>query len=82
VKKKLLASNEKVVWHPKEAKEWHANVLSNSPDWCISRQRFWGIPIPIWKCDKCGNFEVIGSLKELKEKAVNKDYAEKLERFT
>jgi len=78
VKKKLLALNEKVVWHPKEAKEWHANVLSGSPDWCISRQRFWGIPIPIWKCDKCGNFEVIGSLNELKEKAVNKDYAERL----
>jgi len=79
VKKKLLASNEKVVWHPREAKEWHANVLSNSPDWCISRQRFWGIPIPIWKCDKCDNFEVIGSLKELKEKAFNKDYAERLD---
>ncbi|MGB9732686.1 MAG: isoleucine--tRNA ligase [Candidatus Micrarchaeia archaeon] len=79
VRKKLLEANETVNWHPKEAKEWQANVLANSPDWCISRQRFWGIPIPIWKCEKCGNIEVVGSLKELTSKAINKEYVESMD---
>ena len=79
IKKGLLNANKKVNWHPKEAKEWQANVLESSPDWCISRQRFWGIPIPIWKCDKCENIQVIGSMAELKEKALEKDYVNSLE---
>ena len=79
IKKKLLKANSKVMWHPKEAQEWEANVLANSPDWCISRQRFWGIPIPIWRCEKCGNIEVVGSLSELEEKALNKEDVKSLQ---
>jgi len=70
-KKKIIKENEKVIWHPQEAMKWEDSVLANSPDWCISRQRYWGIPLPIWKCDKCGNTAVIGSLDEMRGMLAN-----------
>ncbi|MGC8623137.1 MAG: isoleucine--tRNA ligase [Candidatus Micrarchaeia archaeon] len=78
IKKKLVSENRKVAWHPPEAQKWEEDVLNNSPDWCISRQRYWGIPLPIWKCEKCGTATVVGSLEELKEKAADKEYANSL----
>ncbi|MGC8478728.1 MAG: isoleucine--tRNA ligase [Candidatus Micrarchaeia archaeon] len=69
IKKKLLRENEKIIWHPQEAKKWQAETLQSSPDWVISRQRYWDIPIPIWSCNNCGEIEVIGSAKELAERS-------------
>jgi len=77
VKKRLISENKKISWHPEEAKEWQEDLLQNSPDWAVSRQRYWGVPIPIWQCEN-GHRLVIGSLDELKAHAINPEYVEKM----
>jgi isoleucyl-tRNA synthetase len=73
IKDKMIEENEKVLWVPEWAgKARFGNWIRNAKDWVISRQRYWGIPIPIWICEKCQKYEIIGSLKELKEKMINK----------
>ncbi|MBD3262852.1 isoleucine--tRNA ligase [Candidatus Woesearchaeota archaeon] len=69
LKDKLLKINKKIEWVPDWAgNKWFASWLKNLQDWCISRQRYWGIPIPIWICE-CGKTYVIGDSKELKKLA-------------
>ncbi len=68
IREKLKEENKKVNWIPKYAKQRFANWLDSLDDWPISRQRYWGIPLPIWVCEKCGNVKVIGSVDELPEK--------------
>lgn len=66
--KKMVDYNKKVYWVPDwGGSRWFDSWLSNLQDWCISRQRFWGIPLPIWVCDKCKNFIVISSKEELEK---------------
>ena len=72
IKERMLKENEKVRWLPEFGRERFRNWLSDAVDWCISRQRYWGVPIPIWVCEKCGKIEIVGSLDELKEKAKGK----------
>ena len=71
VKNKMLEENKYVKWHPDFAKEKFETWVLNADDWNVSRQRYWGIPMPIWKC-KCGEIKVIGSLKELEENSIKK----------
>jgi isoleucyl-tRNA synthetase len=69
VKERMLGENEKVTWVPEHLKYGRfQNIVENAPDWTISRNRFWASPLPIWKCEKCGKVDVIGSVTELKEK--------------
>ncbi len=71
LKNRLVKQNDRTSWHPDEVRGWEDSILTNTPDWCVSRQRYWGTPMPIWECKACSNYEVIGSLAELKSNAVN-----------
>lgn len=68
IRKKLLSENEKVNWMPGFAKDRMATWLSNYEDWNFTRQRFWGMPVPIWECNSCEHTIAIESKKELEQK--------------
>ncbi|MFX1386516.1 MAG: isoleucine--tRNA ligase, partial [Promethearchaeota archaeon] len=70
IKPRLLETNERINWYPKEISRRYQSIINTAPDWCISRNRFWATAMPIWECEECNQIEVIGSVKELQEKAV------------
>ena len=62
----LVKNNEKINWIPEHIKEGRfGEWLSGVKDWAISRERYWGTPLPIWECKKCGETKVVESIKEL-----------------
>lgn len=69
-KKEIMANNELINWFPSHIKEGRfLNFLENMVDWAISRNRYWGTPLPIWKCE-CGEHRFIDSIDELKKHSV------------
>ncbi len=71
VNAQLLENNQQINWVPGHLKEGRfGQWLREAKDWAISRERYWGTPLPIWKCEQCNEVEVVGSVKDLEKRAV------------
>jgi len=72
IRAQLLKNNEKTNWIPEfighGGNSRFENWIKEPTDWCISRQRYWNTPLPIWKCENCSNIDVIGTISELAKK--------------
>ncbi|HEY1833223.1 MAG TPA: isoleucine--tRNA ligase [Solirubrobacteraceae bacterium] len=69
LREQLMAANETVAWHPPHVKHGRfGDWLSNNVDWALSRERYWGTPLPVWRC-AAGHLHVVGSFGELAERS-------------
>lgn len=80
-KDQMVANNQEITWYPGHIKDGRfGNWLENIKDWALSRERYWGTPLPIWVCDSCGHKHAVGSVAELNEMAINPDAGVELHR--
>ncbi len=69
VRERMLAANDTVAWHPAHIKDGRfGDWLQGNVDWALSRERYWGTPLPVWRCE-AGHIHVIGSFEELKQRS-------------
>lgn len=77
VKDRLIHHNKTIAWFPREIGEGRfGEWLENNVDWSLSRDRYWGTPLPIWLCQQCGHGHCIGSVQELQERAQIQEIAD------
>ncbi len=74
IKQDMISNNEQINWIPDNIKYGRfGNLLEQMPEWHISRNRYWGAPLPVWICETCGHTECIGSVQELKDRTGNSE---------
>ena len=68
IKDKIIAENKKIKWVPENIRDGRMGKwLEGMVDWAISRSRYWGAPLPVWKCEECKKVKVVGSIDEVRE---------------
>ncbi len=74
LRRELVETNQKIAWTPEHFRDGRfGEWLKEAKDWALSRERYWGTPLPIWECKHCGTHEVIGGLDELKSRSHKKN---------
>lgn len=77
VKEQMLQANQAICWYPEHIRDGRfGDWLRNNVDWALSRERYWGTPLPLWQCDRCEVWECIGSIAELSAR-VGQDLSKK-----
>jgi isoleucyl-tRNA synthetase len=68
IKDQMVALNQRINWHPEHIRDGRfGNWLENNVDWALGRERYWGTPLPVWKCSNCQHSVAVGSIAELSE---------------